>query len=128
VSSKYSGPPIGEPGKEPTSKAYEALADWQQKAQPLVYPSGLIEVPMSPISDIGAFRSGRWKLDWFLKAVKAGVQAAIEQGLTFDFLGHPSCLYVVDPGFETVDLICDLVHRAGDRAALVDLSALAKGI
>lgn len=126
VSSKYPGQPVVEPGKEPTGNAYDAMADWQQKAQPFVYPSGLVEVPMSPISDIGAFRTGRWKLEWFLKAVQSGVEACLEQGLTFDFLGHPSCLYVVDPGFETVDLICDLVRRAGDRGALVDVSALAK--
>ena len=42
------------------------------------YPSGLIEVPMSPISDIGAFRTGRWKLEWFLRAIRLGVEWAIE--------------------------------------------------
>ena len=36
----------------------------------------------------------------------------------FDFLGHPSCLYVTDPEFRTVELICELVRKAGDRARL----------
>ena len=29
----------------------------QQQAQPFVYPTGLIEVPMSPISDVNALRA-----------------------------------------------------------------------
>ena len=32
----------------------------QAQAQPFVYPSGLVEVPMSPVSDVTAMRSGRW--------------------------------------------------------------------
>ena len=55
---------------------------------------------MSPISDIGAFRTGRWKLDWFLEAVRLGVEWAIDNRAAFDFLGHPSCLYVADPEFK----------------------------
>jgi hypothetical protein len=81
---------------------------------------------MSPISDISAFRGGRWKLDSFLKAIRLGVEWAIEQRAVFDFLGHPSCLYVTDPAFRTIDLITDLAQKAGDRAALVDLGTLAK--
>jgi hypothetical protein len=81
---------------------------------------------MSPISDIGAFRTGRWRLDWFLKAVRLGVEWAIEHRATYDFLGHPSCLYVTDPGFRAIGLICDLVQKAGTRAALVGLDRLAE--
>ena len=81
---------------------------------------------MSPISDIGAFRGGRWKLEAFLKAIRLGVEWAIDNKAVFDFLGHPSCLYVTDPEFRTIDLICDLVKKAGNRAALVDLGTLAK--
>ena len=44
----------------------------------------------------------------------------------FDFLAHPSCLYVVDPEFKAIELICDLVSRAGDRAAIVDLGTIAR--
>jgi hypothetical protein len=33
---------------------------------------------------------------------------------------------VTDPQFRTVELICDLVRRAGRHAALVDLNSLAR--
>ena len=98
----------------------------QQDAQPFAYPDGLVEVPMSPVSDIAAFRGGRWKLEWFLKAIRVGVEWAIEHRAVYDFLAHPSCLYVTDPDFRAVDLICDLTRAAGDRAALVDLGTIAR--
>ena len=126
VSSKYPGHPVGEPGSKPTQAVLDGIIKAQAKAQPFVYPKGLIEVPMSPISDIGAFRNGRWKLDWFLEAIRAAVEWAIDTKAVFDFLGHPSCLYVVDPDFKTIGLICDLVKKAGKRAALVDLGTIAK--
>jgi hypothetical protein len=44
----------------------------------------------------------------------------------FDFLGHPSCLYVADPQFRAVELICELARKAGKRAALVDLNTIAR--
>ena len=126
VSSKYPTHPVGPPLQEPTQEIIDAIVKVQQQAQPYVYPTGLVEVPMSPISDIGAFRNGRWKLDWFLKAIRCAVEWAIERRAVFDFLGHPSCLYVTDPEFRTIELICDLVKKAGPRATLVDLQALAK--
>jgi hypothetical protein len=126
VSSKYPAHPIGEAGKEPGADVYEGIVKAQKAAQPFVYPHGLVEVPMSPISDIGAFRGGRWKLEWFLKAIRMAVEWTIDKGAVFDFLGHPSCLYVVDPEFRTIDLICALVAKAGERAALVDLNAIAR--
>jgi hypothetical protein len=126
VSSKYPAHPLGEPGREPTPAVYEGIIQAQTKAQPFLYPKGLIEVPMSPISDITAFRAGRWKLEWFLKAIRLGVQWAIDHRAVFDFLGHPSCLYVVDPEFRTIDLVCDLVKQAGSRAAIVDLGTIAR--
>jgi len=126
VSSKYPAHPMGESGKEPGQAVYDGIVKAQPEAQPLVYPKGLIEVPMSPISDIGAFRNGRWKLEWFLKAIRLGVEWAIDNKAVFDFLGHPSCLYVTDPDFKAVGLICELVKKAGDRAALVDLGTIAR--
>ena len=107
---------------------YDAIAAAQADAQPFVYPTGLVEIPMSPPSDINAFRNGRWKLDWFLEAVRRSVMWAIENHGVFDFLGHPSCLYVTDPEFRTIDLICNLVRKAGDRAVLVDLNAIARRV
>ena len=67
----------------------DSIVAAQRKAQPFAYPDGLIEVPMSPISDIGAFRTGRWQLEWFLRAVRRGVEWAIEHGAVFDFLAPP---------------------------------------
>ena len=94
-------------------------------AQPFAYPTGLVEVPMSPVSDVNAFRTHYWKLDWFLKAIRFAVEEAIKTGGCFDFLAHPSCLLVEDPTFETVKLICSLVKDAGERAAIVDLGTMA---
>ncbi len=128
VSSLYPPHPAAPANAEPTEELLAAIVAAMPKAQPFAYPDGLIEVPMSPISDIGAFRTGRWKLEWFLKCVRRGVEWAIERGATFDFLGHPSCLYVVDPKFKTIELICDLVKKAGDRARIVDLGELAKRV
>jgi len=131
VSSKYPGHKLqnareGEAPVEPISDVIDSIAAATEEAQPFKYSTGLVEVPMSPISDIGAFRTGRWKLDWFLRAIRAGVERAIDRRAAFDFLGHPSCLYITDPQFKTIDLICDLAERAGQRAALVDLGTLAQ--
>src|SRR5262249_34708413 len=93
--------PLEAPGPE----VYESIVKAQEAAQPFVYPSGLIEVPMNPISDIGAFRGGRWKLEYFLKAVRLGVEWAIDKRATYDLLCHPSCVGVVDPEFRTVNLV-----------------------
>ena len=81
---------------------------------------------MNPISDVGAFRNGRWSLDSFLAGVRRGVAWAIEHRATYDFLSHPSCLYVTDPEFRAIEMICDMVRQAGDRAELVDVSTLAR--
>jgi peptidoglycan/xylan/chitin deacetylase (PgdA/CDA1 family) len=121
VSSHYPRHAIGPAGEEPTADVIRSIVEAQALAQPRRYPSGLVEVPMSPISDIAAFRTGRWKLEWFLRAIREGVEWAIERRACFDFLGHPSCLYVTDPDFKTIDLICDLAERAGPRATLADL-------
>src|SRR5207248_7253164 len=104
----------------------DALVRAQENAQPFAYPDGLVEVPMSPISDIGAFRTGRWKLDWFLAAVRRALESVIQKRACFDFLGHPSCLYVVDPEFKTVDLILEVVDKNRNRAVIAGLDAFAK--
>lgn len=126
VSSLYPAHPNSEPKRQPSASVYAGIVKAQADAQPFVYPSGLIEVPMSPISDIGAFRGGRWNLEWFLEAIRQGVVWAIEQGAAFDLLAHPSCLYPSDPEFKTIDLVCDLVRRAGAKAAIVDLDTIAE--
>jgi hypothetical protein len=126
VSSKYPAHRMSAPQQEPPAAVYESIVEAQAAAQPYVYPRGLIEVPMSPVSDIVAFRGGRWQLDWFLKAVRLGVEWAIDNRGVFDFLGHPSCLYVTDPDFRVIDLIGDLVQKAKSKAALVDLGTVAR--
>ncbi len=126
ASCKYPAHAMTAPGKEPTREVYESIVKAQAAAQPFVYPKGLIEVPMSPVSDIGAFRGGRWKLEWFLEALRRALAWVIDNGAVFDFLGHPSCLYMVDPKWQAVDLIADTVRKAGDRAALVSLNEIAK--
>jgi len=126
VSSLYPRHPNTPAGEEPGAVLYDSIVRAQADAQPFVYPDGLVEVPMSPISDIGAFRNGRWRLESFLKAIDLSLTWAIEHRAVFDFLGHPSCLYVADPEFRAVDLICALVRKAGPKAVLVGLDTLAE--
>jgi peptidoglycan/xylan/chitin deacetylase (PgdA/CDA1 family) len=128
VSSVYPEHAVGPVHKEPRAAVLQSIVDAQRRAQPFVYPSGLVEVPMSPISDIGAFRNGRWRLDWFLNAVRQSLDWCIAKRAVFDFLCHPSCMYVVDPEFRTIKLICELVQRAGQRAALVTLDRIAQRV
>ena len=128
VSSKYPAHPNSTAGREPDAKILDGIVQAQRQAQPFVYPGGLIEVPMSPISDIGAFRNGRWKLEWFLKALRLSLEWVLDNGAVFDFLGHPSCLYVMDPEFKAIEMICTMTRKAGDRAALVDLRDIADSL
>jgi len=126
VSSKYPAHLRGKEHERPTPDVYGSILAAQKKCQPYIYPTGLVEVPMNPISDVTAFRSTFWTLDYFLEATRKSVEWAIENRGTFDFLAHPSCLVVEDPHFETIKLICELVNKAGDRAAIVGLDAFAE--
>jgi peptidoglycan/xylan/chitin deacetylase (PgdA/CDA1 family) len=128
VSSKYPSHAAGRPEEEPGSDIYANIVKAQAAAQPYVYPSGLIEIPMSPISDVVAFRSQRWKLPYFLEAVRQGVQWAIEKRAVFDLLAHPSCLVVEDPKFETIRMICDMVRKSNDGAMIAGLHTIAKQV
>ena len=125
VSSLYPAHTCGVPKEQPGAAVYADIVRAQAAAQPFAYPTGLIEVPMNPVSDVTAFRAHFWKLDWFLRALRLAVAEAVRTGGVFDFLAHPSCLVVEDPTFETVKLICDLVKDAGDKAAVVDLGTIA---
>lgn len=138
ASVQYVSHPTGAPGyspqfteerqQEPPPEIYDAILKAQAKSQPFVYPSGLIEIPMCPVSDLIAFRTGRWKLPHFLKAIRDVVTQAIAQHAVFVFLGHPSCLSVMDPQFQTVELICDLVNQSQSQAQIVDLETIAQGV
>ena len=113
-------------GRKPSQLALDAILAAQVESQPFVYPTGLVEVPMSPISDIGAFRNGRWELVDFLNAIRSAGELVIARRAAFDFLAHPSCLGVVDPQFKAIDLICDLVEQSRGAAEIVSLDAIAK--
>lgn len=115
-------------GQTPSPDALSAIKNAQKEAQPFVYPTGLVEIPMSPISDIVAFRTGRWNLEQFIDVTRESLDSVIEHEQVFDFLAHPSCLGVIDPGFKTIDMICDVVERAGERARIVTLDTIAKGV
>ena len=128
ISSMYPKHPYTKPKERPTDDVLDGIVAAHRTTQPFVYSDGLVEIPMSPISDIGAFRTGRWKLDWYLDAVERVVKWTIEHGAVFDFLAHPSCLYVCDPQFKAIDLICRLVGEAGERAAIVDLDTIARSV
>lgn len=138
ASVQYVSHPTGAPGyspqfteerqQYPPPEVYDAILKAQAKSQPFAYPSGLIEVPMCPVSDLIAFRTGRWKLPHFLKGIRDVVTQAIAQRAVFVFLGHPSCLSVTDPHFETVELICDLVNQSPSQARIVDLETIAQGV
>lgn len=125
VSSMYPKHPT-QPSSMPTTEVFEGILRAQQAAQPFVYPSGLVEIPMSPISDAFAFRISRWKLEEFLKATRMNLEWAIENRKVFDFLGHPAILYVKDPDFKTIDLICETVKASANRARIADLKTIAQ--
>ncbi|MBC8353584.1 MAG: hypothetical protein H8E66_16415 [Planctomycetes bacterium] len=110
----------------PSAADIDAIVAVQQKTQPFVYPSGLVEVSGYPPTDVHAFRTSRWKLDDFLTVIEKNVQSAIKHRAMYKLALHPSIMYVEDPQFKTVNLICDLVNAAGGRAAIVDLGAFAR--
>ena len=73
-------PARGTVGQAPDGEVIKAIVAAQAQAQPFVYPSGLIELPMNPVSDVTALRSGRWPLEAFLKVIRASVTWAIDTG------------------------------------------------
>jgi peptidoglycan/xylan/chitin deacetylase (PgdA/CDA1 family) len=126
ISSRYPQHLYSKRGEEPTGEIFESIVKAMEISQPEVYPTGLVEIPMSPIGDVGAFRNSSWKMKHFLKSIKLCIDWAIENGGIFDFLCHPSIMYVEDPGFETVKYICDLVKKSNGKAEIVTLGSIAK--
>ena len=126
VSTKYPSHLNTEAGTRPDDALYEAITAAAAHAQPFVYPTGLVEVPMCPISDIGAFRTGRWPLEDFLEAIRRTFAWTVAHGACFDFLAHPSCLGVVDPEFRAIDLLLELAQEHHDRVEIVDLGTMAR--
>src|SRR6185436_16951394 len=114
VSTKYPAHPNSSGGLEPNVDVLEGIVKAQAAAQPFVYPTGLVEIPMSPISDIGAFRNGRWNLDQFLRSTRMNLEWVIQHGAVFDFLSHPAVLSAMDPKFKAIDLICETVSNSSE--------------
>ena len=126
VSSKYAFHPMGEHGQQPDATILDTVVEMQPKSQPFRYPTGLIEVPMSPVSDVMAMRIAGWSKKSWLAALRKAITWTIENGAVFDLLAHPSVLVVMDPKFEALKMVCDMVDEADSGAKLVDLGELAK--
>jgi hypothetical protein len=126
VSTQYVGVREVEEGTSPTPRVYEGVVRSQALGQPHVYRSGLVEIPMSTVSDIHAFRTGRWRLAEYLRALEVALDWTIKNRAVFDWLAHPSCLVAMDPDFQAVRLLCERVRASAGRAALVDLDVIAR--
>ena len=122
ISSRYPRHPMGPPSESAFGGILQALP----QAQPGRYPTGLIEVPMSPASDVVAFRSHRWPLSAVLQALERALTWVVERGLVYDFLCHPSCLVVEDPELRIIQRICRFVQENNDRVRLATLPELAQ--
>ena len=125
VSSLYPAHPYTKPMEKPSEKVIKEIVAAMPQSQPFQYDDGLIEIPMSPISDIGAFRTGQWQLEWFIETIEKCLEWAIENRAVFDFLAHPSCLGVVDPEIKTIRRICEIVNKHADKAEIVGLDSIA---
>lgn len=123
ISSLYPAHPMG---PRCTQAVRQGILEAQAQAQPFAYGEGILEVPMSPVSDVTAFRAHRWKLTEFVDMIESCVTHAIDQRSCFDFLAHPSCLVIEDPEFRTIDRICEVTRAAGEAADLCDLATLAR--
>jgi peptidoglycan/xylan/chitin deacetylase (PgdA/CDA1 family) len=104
VSSKYPAHATVKPGQRPGESVYASILKAQEEAQPFCYDSGLMEIPMSPISDVTAFRSQKWTLAEFTKAIASALEWARQNQKAFTLLAHPSCLVVEDPEFSLASL------------------------
>lgn len=124
VSTLYPPHAVPAGGAAPTDAMIAEIQKISAALRPYLYPTGLIEAPMNPISDVTAFRNG-WRLEHFLESTRLGVERTIREGGVLDFMCHPAVLSNKDPEFRTLDLICDLVARAGGRAGIVDLATIA---
>lgn len=126
VSSLYPAHPYTKPKEKPSEQIVSDIVAAMQQSQPFQYDDGLIEIPMSPISDIGAFRNCQWKLDWFIEMIEKCLEWAIENRAVFDFLAHPSCLGIVDQEMKTIRRICEIVSKNSDKAEIVGLDTIAE--
>lgn len=123
ISSKYNGVEL--PRQKPQPKHFQAVAESLANHQPYYYPTGLLEVPYSPVTDVGAFRSRQWTVDEYCDSLTACIDWAIEHRAVYNWCSHPSVLYVEDPEFRIVETICELVNASAGKALIVDRTAVA---
>ena len=126
VSTVYPRHMTSRPGTRPDKQIVADILRAQQPAQPFHYPSGLVELPMCPVSDVAAFRGQRWRLSWMLEVLEKIVEQALEKKMAFVFLGHPAVLLVEDPDLEILTRLCRWIEREPERARLVTLDELAR--
>lgn len=126
ASSLAGGPSFA--AENPTDKDFKKIAASQKHFQPFIYPSGLVEVPFSPFTDVSVFRRRpkRWNLDDYLRMIELSMQWTIDNHAMFDFLTHPSIMYVEDPDLKAFTLICDMVNASNGHAAIVGLDTIAQ--
>ena len=61
---------LGEVGEQPNDVLLQKAVEMQPNSQPFRYPTGLIEVPMSPVSDVMAMRIARWSRKSWLASLR----------------------------------------------------------
>ena len=116
--------------QNPDDADFQAVAQAQKESQPFAYPSGLVEIPMSPLGDVASFRRERekWKIGDFLKMLERCLRWTIENHAVFDLLTHPAIMQWEDPKFQAYNLICDIVGGSGGKAAIVGLDTIARRV
>lgn len=116
--------------EQPAEADFQAVVNAQAGSQPFGYPTGLVEIPMSPLGDVASFRrqEKKWKLGDFLSMIERNVRWAIQHRAVFDLLTHPSIMAIEDPKFRTYELICDLVAQSGGQAQVVSLDTIARRV
>ena len=121
-------PPVAPPtgGKPPMRRSSRGSSPATSSAVHL--SSRLVELPMSPISDVGRVSQRPLAAGGVPGNNPVGSPVGHRRRAVFCFLGHPSCLVATDPSFRTIEMICDLVHSAGDRMPIVDLQSIAQRV
>lgn len=91
--------------KMPLAQLKEAFNKSTSALQPYYYPSGLLEIPLSGITDVVAWRGYGPDLGEWLEMLVSGVDYAHEHGLIFMLTTHPAVLAAIDPECQTVDVV-----------------------
>ena len=104
---------------------FRAIEDSVEQHQPFYYPTGLLELPYVPVTDVGAFRGRNWTLDEYVHAIRRSIRRAIELRAVYNWCSHPSVLYVEDPEFRVIEAICEEVKASNGKAMIVDRSTAA---